>query len=306
MEIDMDIKELEAFVYVVENSSFSRAAELLHLTQPTISSHISALERKLDTKLIVRTTKETYPSDAGKLLYRYAKQILQLREDAAVALHNYSREMRGTIALAASSLPSRYFLPSLLQRFRERYPDILFSIQMEDSPRVAELIAGREVELGFCGTQSAQNKCAFRQIAGESMVLITPDSEPYRAFAPDAFPTEQILRQPMIVREKTSGTYRYGRELLRRLGVDVSLLHTAVEVRSTSSLVQMVADGMGIGVVTRCEAEHEAAQGRILMFSFPTAPVQRGIYIVRHKNSILSPIAQTFYDFSCQYYASVT
>ena len=69
MDIDMDIKELEAFVYVVENCSFSRAAELLHLTQPTISSHVSALERKLNIKLIVRTTKETYPSDAGKLLY---------------------------------------------------------------------------------------------------------------------------------------------------------------------------------------------------------------------------------------------
>ena len=67
MDIDMDIKELEAFVYVVENCSFSRAAELLHLTQPTISSHVSALERKLNIKLIVRTTKETYPSDAGKL-----------------------------------------------------------------------------------------------------------------------------------------------------------------------------------------------------------------------------------------------
>jgi DNA-binding CsgD family transcriptional regulator len=66
MDIDMDIKELEAFVYVVENCSFSRAAELLHLTQPTISSHISALERKLGIKLVVRTTKETYPSDAGK------------------------------------------------------------------------------------------------------------------------------------------------------------------------------------------------------------------------------------------------
>ena len=59
MDIDMDIKELEAFVYVVENCSFSRAAELLHLTQPTISSHVSALERKLNIKLIVRTTKET-------------------------------------------------------------------------------------------------------------------------------------------------------------------------------------------------------------------------------------------------------
>ena len=84
MDIDMDIKELEAFVYVVENCSFSRAAELLHLTQPTISSHVSALERKLNIKLIVRTTKETYPSDAGKLLYKYAKEILQVRVISSV------------------------------------------------------------------------------------------------------------------------------------------------------------------------------------------------------------------------------
>ena len=74
MDIDMDIKELEAFVYVVENCSFSRAAELLHLTQPTISSHVSALERKLNIKLIVRTTKETYPSDAGKLSGRWPRR----------------------------------------------------------------------------------------------------------------------------------------------------------------------------------------------------------------------------------------
>ena len=102
MDIDMDIKELEAFVYVVENCSFSRAAELLHLTQPTISSHVSALERKLNIKLIVRTTKETYPSDAGKLLYKYAKEILQVRENAAIALRNFSQEMKGTISIAAN------------------------------------------------------------------------------------------------------------------------------------------------------------------------------------------------------------
>ena len=86
MDIDMDIKELEAFVYVVENCSFSRAAELLHLTQPTISSHISALERKLGVKLVVRTTKEPYHSDAGKLHYRYDKENLQVREHAAEAV----------------------------------------------------------------------------------------------------------------------------------------------------------------------------------------------------------------------------
>ena len=135
MNVDMDIKELEAFVYVVENCSFSRAAELLHLTQPTISSHISGLERKLGIKLIVRTTKETYPSDAGKILYRYAKEILQIRENAAAALRSFSQEMKGTVTIAASTVPSEYYLPHLLQSFREKYPDIA-----QEVPSIDELM----------------------------------------------------------------------------------------------------------------------------------------------------------------------
>lgn len=77
--IDIDMKELEAFVAVVDRGSFSRAAESLYLTQPTISAHVAALERKLSIKLLVRTTKEIYPSDAGNLLYDYAKEILRLQ-----------------------------------------------------------------------------------------------------------------------------------------------------------------------------------------------------------------------------------
>ena len=171
MDIDMDIKELEAFVYVVENCSFSRAAELLHLTQPTISSHVSALERKLNIKLIVRTTKETYPSDAGKLLYKYAKEILQVRENAAIALRNFSQEMKGTISIAASTVPSQYYLPHLLQDFRARYPDITFNIQMEDSPKVVELVATRSVEpqmrlSGFCQRPDGAHHAEHRKVSG--------------------------------------------------------------------------------------------------------------------------------------------
>ena len=101
----------------------------------------------------MRTTKETYPSDAGKLLYRYAKEILQVRENAAAALKSFSQEMRGTITLAASTVPSQYYLPHLLQNFHEKYPDIAFNIQMEDSPKVIEMVATRAVEIGFSGTR---------------------------------------------------------------------------------------------------------------------------------------------------------
>ena len=298
MDIDMDIKELEAFVYVVENCSFSRAAELLHLTQPTISSHVSALERKLNIKLIVRTTKETYPSDAGKLLYKYAKEILQVRENAAIALRNFSQEMKGTISIAASTVPSQYYLPHLLQDFRARYPDITFNIQMEDSPKVVELVATRSVEIGFCGTMVASHKCVYQDFANDPMVLIAPNTEKYQAFAGKPFPIKQLKEETFISREKGSGTYQAGKELLNELGVDIAQLHTAVEIRSTESVKQMVSEGLGVGLIAQSAAQDYVQFGKLLAFPFPDSRFRRQLYIVKHKNSILSPIAQVFYDYA--------
>ena len=298
----MDIKELEAFVYVVENCSFSRAAELLHLTQPTISSHVSALERKLNIKLIVRTTKETYPSDAGKLLYKYAKEILQVRENAAIALRNFSQEMKGTISIAASTVPSQYYLPHLLQDFRARYPDITFNIQMEDSPKVVELVATRSVEIGFCGTMVASHKCVYQDFASDPMVLITPNTEKYQAFAGKPFPIEQLKEETFISREKSSGTYPAGREILERMGVDIAQLRTAIEVRSSESVKQMVGEGLGIGLISLSAARDYVQFEKVLAFPFEEEELRRRLYIVKHKNSILSPIAQVFYDYARKYY----
>ena len=302
MDIDMDIKELEAFVYVVENCSFSRAAELLHLTQPTISSHISALERKLGIKLVVRTTKETYPSDAGKLLYRYAKEILQVRENAAAALKSFSQEMRGTITLAASTVPSQYYLPHLLQNFHEKYPDIAFNIQMEDSPKVIEMVATRAVEIGFSGTRVENHKCISQEFAGDCMAVITPNTEKFRAYAGRHLPKELLLSETFISREKSSGTYQAGREILERMGADITQLRTAIEVRSSESVKQMVGEGLGIGLISLSSARDYVQFEKVLAFPFEEEELRRRLYIVKHKNSILSPIAQVFYDYARKYY----
>ena len=149
--MDIDIKELEAFACVVEKGSFSRAAEALYLTQPTISAHVASLERKLGIKLLVRTTKEIYPSDAGNLLYEYAKEILRLRTSAVQAIKAFSKEMRGVIHVAASTIPGQYYLPKMIQSFRAEYPDISFNLQLLDSTEVAEQIAARKAEIGFTG-----------------------------------------------------------------------------------------------------------------------------------------------------------
>ena len=237
-------------------------------------------------------------ADAGKLLYKYAKEILQVRENAAIALRNFSQEMKGTISIAASTVPSQYYLPHLLQDFRARYPDITFNIQMEDSPKVVELVATRSVEIGFCGTMVASHKCVYQDFASDPMVLITPNTEKYQAFAGKPFPIEQLKEETFISREKGSGTYQAGKELLNELGIDIAQLRTAVEIRSTESVKQMVSEGLGVGLIAQSAAQDYVQFGKLLAFPFPDSRFRRQLYIVKHKNSILSPIAQVFYDYA--------
>ena len=298
----MDIKQLEAFVHVVETCSFSKAGELLHLTQPTISSHILSLERELNIKLIVRTTKETYPSEAGKLLYNYAKEILIMRENAVQAIRMFSQEMRGTITVAASTIPGQYYLPKILQSFREKYPDIKFNIQMTDSSDVVDRITTRTAEVGFSGTEIDAPKCIYREFADDKLVVITPNEERFRQYVGKGFPIRQIREEPFISRESGSGTRKETEAFLRELGINVAELKTAVEVRSTESIIKMVSEGMGVAVLSKSACEDYQQFGKVLAFDFDNITLRRKLYLIKHKNSILSPIAQVFYDYAKNYY----
>lgn len=300
--MDIDIKELEAFACVVEKGSFSRAAEALYLTQPTISAHVASLERKLNIKLLVRTTKEIYPSDAGNLLYEYAREILRLRTSAVQAIQAFSKEMKGTINVAASTIPGQYYLPKLIQSFRTSYPDINFSLQILDSTEVAEQIATRKAEIGFAGTAINLPKCVYQVMAEDRLVIITPNTPRYQSYVATGFPVRQLTRETFISREAGSGTRLETEAFLKEMGVNVKELRTAVEVRSTESIKQMVSEGLGIAVISRSACEDYCQFKKILAFNFDNVNLRRKLYLVRHKNSILSPIAQVFYDYAAAYH----
>lgn len=301
--MDIDIKELEAFACVVEKGSFSRAAESLFLTQPTISAHVASLERKLNIKLLVRTTKEIYPSDAGNLLYTYAKEILQLRTNAVQAIQAFSQEMRGIIKVAASTIPGQYHLPKLIQSFRTVYPDITFNLQILDSREVAEQISTRKADVGFTGAMVTLPKCVYQTLAEDRLVIITPNTPQYQAYQSTGFPIRQLARETFISREAGSGTRMETEAFLKEMGVDLKDIQIAVEVRSTESIKQMVSEGLGIAVISKSACEDYCQFKKLLAFNFDNVNLRRKLYLVRHKNSILSPIAQTFFDYTTETYA---
>ena len=210
--------------------------------------------------------------------------------------------MRGTVTVAASTIPGQYYLPKLIQGFRSKYPEVNFSLQALDSTEVAEQIAARKAEIGFTGTIISLPKCVYQPLAEDRLVIITPNTPKYQAYQATGFPVRQITREPFISRESGSGTRLETENFLKEMGVNPKDIQIAVEVRSTESIKQMVSEGLGIAVLSQSACEDYQQFKKLLVFNFDSIKLRRKLYLVRHKNSILSPIAQAFYDYAAGYY----
>ncbi len=302
MNVDIDMKELEAFVCVVEKKNFSHAAQELYIAQPTVSAHVASLERKLGIRLLVRTAKEIYPSEAGKLVYGYAADILRLRREMAGAVKSFSSEMRGSIEIAASTIPGQYHLPRIIQSFHSVYPDITFNLRVLNSAEVVEQIISHKAEIGFTGTMIPSGRCIYHYLTEDRLVIITPNTPQYQAYLTTGFPVHQMEKENFISREKGSGSRTETENFLKEMGVRLSDIHTVVEVRSTDSIKQMVSVGLGVSILSQSACADYCQFKKVLAFNFDNVSLRRKLYLVRHKSNILSPIAQTFYDYAADYY----
>ena len=144
---------------------------------------------------------------------------MRLRTNAVQAIKAFSKEMRGTVSVAASTIPGQYYLPRLIQSFRAQYPDISFSLQILDSAEVAEQVSARKVEVGFTGTIISLPKCVYQVLAEDRLVIITPNTPHYQAYLATGFPTRQITRRPSSA-GGGSGTRLETENFLKEMGVN--------------------------------------------------------------------------------------
>lgn len=215
----MNLKQLEAFVQVAEDGSFSKAAKELFLTQPTISAHISALERELNARLFVRNTKEVNLSDDGVRLYKYAKEMIGLQKKIEECFEIDRKEKHHGITIAASTIPAQYLLPKVLLKFNEKYPDEQIKIIETDSSEVVTQIVEHMVDVGFTGTVLEKKHCKYIPFYKDELVIVTPNTEKYRRFSEER--PEDISwfqEEHIIMREEGSGTRKEAESQLREAG----------------------------------------------------------------------------------------
>ena len=291
----MYFNQLEAFVQVADNKSFSKAAKAMYLSQPTVSAHIKSLEAELGVSLILRTTKEVLLSDAGQIFYDYAKELLHTRDVATLMMQSYATEIKGSLPVAASTVPSQYLLPELLSEMYVRYPDLKVSVHQADSSEVIGRIENYDAELGFTGMKAEDSKCIFEPLLEDRLVLITPNTPAYQIYK-ENFPISQLRYLPFVFREKGSGTQKEADTFLQSIGLDDQKLHILTELPSTESVKQAVCHGLGVSIISKIAAEDYEKFGYILTFDLDSDLLNRSIYLLYHKNRVLTPAARAFVE----------
>ena len=288
----MEFKQLEAFVAAAESRSFSLAAKERYLTQPTISSHVKALEQELDCILFIRNKRSVILTENGERLYPFARRLLDLREEA---VKEVKIPRRHTVCLGASTIPSAYLLPHLLSEFREKEPDIYFTIRQNDSDQVETMVLDGLVELGLIGKESRSESLECMPFCTDTLVLAMPAADHYLKRT-DATARELLLSEPVILREEGSGTLKAMNAWLVENHLEVSALNVVARNNDLESIKRMIVDGLGISIMSGLSVKDLADSGRLLLLPLPFS-ANRRFYVIRRKDRILSDSTALFARF---------
>ncbi|MGD9560256.1 MAG: selenium metabolism-associated LysR family transcriptional regulator [Oscillospiraceae bacterium] len=294
----MDIKQLEAFVNVVDSGSFSKAAKLLHVTQPTISVHIATLEGEMGCKLIGRLPSESALTETGKALYGYAKEILVLRDKALTMCKKPSADAQGTIHIAASSIPYQYVLPVLISEFHLKYPLAQFEVGSYDSAAVATQVLDGSADIGMTGAVVEDDALLYDAFMEDALVVVIPQTAPFENVGQNGLSLDELVQLPFILRGPGSGTRIETEAYLNENGIEVDALNAVAQMDNTDAIIKAVSQGLGISIVSQLSASDYERFGTIRISRLQGSRILRKLYLVRRKNSPLPTLADAFVRFA--------
>jgi DNA-binding transcriptional LysR family regulator len=293
---DLDLRKLEIFYWVAELRSFSQAAQLLSLRQPTVSAHIQELEEASGGKLLYRIHGRVSLTPLGELLVERAKTLLAFKREMRAAVEQFHGTLSGELWVGGSNIPGEYLLPSKLGAFTKKFSAVKPILRIRDSAGIIEDVLDGKVELGFIGSKGNDPRLAFKKIWDDEMVLAVPKGHPWSERK--SVQLADLRSEKFISREHGSGTLESFLHLLakRRRSLD-KLLDISMELGSTEAVKEALRGGFGISILSRISIQHELAAGSLVEVPIRGLTMERDFYEVSHRRRPLHPIAQAFREF---------
>jgi DNA-binding transcriptional LysR family regulator len=284
----MELSQLETFLAVIAERSFSRAAVRLHRTQPAVSQVIRKLEEELGEPLFERASRDGTLTATGEVLREYADRLLNLRNEAASALEEVRSLERGRLALAANEYTCLYLLP-VLDEFRRRHPQISILVQRSLASRIPDEVLRRTAELGIVSFQPEDDQLGAIAVYADDLVFVVP---PKHALAREKKVRIRDLGAENFIAHNVASPRR--KLVEESFAKHKTPLNIGVELPSLEAIKRFVANGNGVALVPALSVQTEIARGELVGVSVPELDCSRRLWLVYRKHGSLSYAALAF------------
>ncbi|MFZ3089021.1 MAG: selenium metabolism-associated LysR family transcriptional regulator [Nitrospirota bacterium] len=291
----MEDHKLKIFCAVAETGSFSKASKIVNLTQPAVSLQIQALEELYETAIFDRSGKNITLTPAGKLLYKYAKDILSLYSSAEREINATIGLSKGSLSVGASSTIGNYLLPTVIIAFRKKYPKIDVNLVVSNTKGIVEFLNAGRIDIGLVEGEVSKQSLEIERLLDDELVLIMPPDHPW--VKRKNISVSELLTQPVIMREEGSGTRQMIEKHLINNKISLSNLKISLVLGSTEAIKTAVEQGMGVSILSRWAVKKEVQFGTIKVNSFKDIQLMRNFSIIFPKRGSLSNTATEFLEF---------
>jgi DNA-binding transcriptional LysR family regulator len=288
----MDIHQLRVFIAVYKRKSFSKAAEELHLTQPTVSDHIKALEGELNCRLFDRLSRKIIPTREAEILFIHATEIIERLAHLREAVGSLKKEIAGELIIGASTIPGTYLLPRAIAGFRIEYPSVFFQIIVSDSREIMEKMLDHELLLGIVGTRASHKDLHSHALLEDELIVVAaPPLVRQQSMA-----LRELIGLPMVLREEGSGTRKEMEKNLEDKGISLDSLNVAGYFSSTDAVKQAVKAGMGVSILSRFSVQEELKHRTLKEVKVAGLEMKRNFYVLTHRKRSLPLLYSVFLE----------
>jgi DNA-binding transcriptional LysR family regulator len=291
----MDTEKIETFLCAADNLSFSEAAKVLHLSQPSVSHQIKTLEQELGVELFKRSSSGLELTEGGRVLLPWARRLIHDSVNLREIMGSLEEDIVGELRISCSTTAGKYILPQIVARFCKHHPSIKARILTCRPERAALDLMEGEAHIGVVSSEPNELNFESQTFFKDNIILIVPSG--HRFAKRSSVEPHELLEEPMILREIESGTRRVVLEEFAKHDIALEDLYVLMELGNAEAIVSTVAAGFGISFVSALAAIDLIREGKIVHVPVDELELQRSVYMIRKRVSAPHRPRDVFWSF---------
>jgi DNA-binding transcriptional LysR family regulator len=291
----LSLDALYIFLAVAEYSSFSEAGRQAHISQPAVSQTIQTLERQLGVELFQRQGRSVHLTEAGQVLKPLAQELMAYMRRMEETVSSLQGEVVGEMTIGCSTASGKYLLPGLIARFRKQFPQVRINVIVTSRESVMNKLLSGEVALSVTSKKIDHHEVEYQDFFKDDVILIAPAGHRWARF-PKVYP-DDLLDEPVILREEVAGTYEVLMEGLRQHDITIDMLNIAMVLGNAEAIEMAVEEELGVAFVSRLAAARGLALSKVIEVTVEGMALTRNLYIARNRRQPLTRAQTEFWEY---------